>query len=688
MARSIFRQILVPLVLVAAMSSLLMGAGAYIVLDRLYEGENEASLDAAVQALAAALPDGALPSAGGADAGTAAQGNNDAAGVAGADAASAAAAAWCREVSAASRWRITLVAPDGRVVADTMADPSSMENHASRPEVAAALSGRTMTAHRRSATVGRELFYAAAPVLRGGDGSVAAVLRLAADLPAMEARLVPWRFFLALDILVVAMAAIAAAWLFSRRISSPLEALAAATRRVAAGERTAAIPRFAGPEEVSVLAAGLASMASELDRRIREAEAEGRERKAILDGMAEAVLALDGNLAVRLANPAALQLFAAGGDIASTGGLNRKPLLVATRSTELEEAAKSCLESGRTVEREMPLYGASERWFQAFVAPLGRADAAPADGMVAQEAAPGTVRDTAGYEGVVIVLNDITRLRRLERIRKDFVANVSHELRTPIQLIKGFSEVLGEELAEAGAAGEARRHVEILSRNASRMESLIADLLTLARLEQEGPAWLECEELDVAALLDEAREAIAIKARGKDIAIEVSCAEGLRARVNGGLFVQAVVNLLDNAVKYSPQGSPVRVEALAIEAPSLTVEAACRSDRDALRGDAAPWFAVTVADQGPGVPAKDLPRLFERFYRVDKARSREAGGTGLGLAIVRHIALAHGGFVTAESWEGEGSRFTMSLPLAGPDRGPDPGPGAGGPQGPAAIKTR
>ena len=655
MARSIFHQILLPLVLVAAMSSLLMGAGAYIVLDRLYEGENEASLDAAVQALAAALPGDALASTGS----PAASGHGAEPG--------AAAAAWCREVSAASRWRLTLVAPDGRVIADTMADPSSMENHASRPEVAAALSGRTMTAHRRSATVGRELFYAAAPVLRGGDGSVAAVLRLAADLPAMEARLVPWRFFLALDILVVATAAIAAAWLFSRRISSPLEALAAATRRVALGERTAAIPRFAGPEEVSVLASGLASMASELDRRIREAEAEGRERKAILDGMAEAVLALDSRLVVRMANPAALLLFAAGGEVASAGELDGKPLLVATRSTELEEAARSCLRSGDTVEREMPLYGASERWFQAFVAPLGRAAAATAGAGGDAETETEAVRGEEGYDGVVIVLNDITRLRRLERIRKDFVANVSHELRTPIQLIKGFSEVLGEELAAAGAAGvagvdgEVLHHVEVLSRNASRMEGLIADLLTLARLEQEGPAWLECEELDMASLLGEAREAVAIKARGKGIAIEVSCAEGLRARVNGGLFVQAVVNLLDNAVKYSPRASSVKVEALVSAAPAEAVGTAA---------GAAPWFAVTVADQGPGVPARDLPRLFERFYRVDKGRSREAGGTGLGLAIVRHIALAHGGFVKAESWEGEGSRFTMSLPLEGPGRRP------------------
>jgi two-component system phosphate regulon sensor histidine kinase PhoR len=391
-------------------------------------------------------------------------------------------------------------------------------------------------------------------------------------------------------------------------------------------------------------------MSTELDRRVREAEAEGRERAAILDGMAEAVLALDHGLVVRMANPAARVLFGFGpGE--NPEGLN---LLRATESTELEAAALACLEAGGALERELAIYREGERWFQAFVAPL-----APAD-------LPFLEADGAGRPaaGAVIVLNDITRLRRLERVRKDFVANVSHELRTPVQLIKGFSEAL----LEGGTGDQARseRFLGIMHRNAARMESLIGDLLTLARLEQEGKGWLQVEDLDLGVLLEEARAAVAPKAEERGVTIRIDCPEALSARVNGGLFVQAVVNLLDNAVKYSPSPSEVAVSASPLARPP-----------EGASGEGH-WYGVTVSDRGPGIPAKDLPRIFERFYRVDKARSRELGGTGLGLAIVRHVALAHGGLVAVESFEGEGSRFTIHLPFDGRSGGTDVEDGGGG----------
>jgi two-component system phosphate regulon sensor histidine kinase PhoR len=362
-------------------------------------------------------------------------------------------------------------------------------------------------------------------------------------------------------------------------------------------------------------------MAAELDARVRETEAESRERAAILDGMAEAVLALDREFRVRVANPAARLLFGFGEGESPIG----EALLRVTRSVELQSAAEACLRGGGPLETELAIYGEAERWFQAFVAPL----AAIAGGATG---------------GLVIVLNNITRLRRLERVRKDFVANVSHELRTPIHLIKGFTEALAEGALEDPA--QARRFLEIMEGNAARMESLIDDLLTLARLEQEGEAWLQCEVVGVAALLEEAVAAVLPKAEDRGIEIGLSAPADLEARVNAGLLVQAVVNLLDNAVKYSPPGSRVSV-------------AASRTDEE-------DRFLIEVSDRGMGIPAKDLPRIFERFYRVDKARSKELGGTGLGLAIVRHIALAHEGSVSVESVAGEGSRFALRLPLAGP----------------------
>ena len=240
----------------------------------------------------------------------------------------------------------------------------------------------------------------------------------------------------------------------------------------------------------------------------------------------------------------------------------------------------------------------------------------------------------------------MTELRRLERVRRDFVANVSHELRTPVQVVKGFAEGLSGlfdgSAADEGTEGRierARRFVDIIARNASRMEGLIADLLSLASLERED-ARIEVEEAEVGLLLAEAVEAVAPKAEAKSAPLSIECAPGLRARVNPGLVVQALVNLVDNAVKYSPEGA------------SVLVSASMGSD----------GLLLEVRDHGFGIPAKDLGRLFERFYRVDKARSRELGGTGLGLAIVKHIALAHGGRVWAESWEGEGSTFRILIP--------------------------
>jgi two-component system phosphate regulon sensor histidine kinase PhoR len=300
------------------------------------------------------------------------------------------------------------------------------------------------------------------------------------------------------------------------------------------------------------------------------------------------------------------------------------------RSVDLDAVAAQCLATGSRIESELALYiPGGERWFSVVATPL--------PGVVGAGDAAGQ----AGDEGLILVLNDQTRLRRLERVRKDFVANVSHELRTPIQMVKGFAETLRE---GGHSALEQDRWLGIIERNAVRMENLIGDLLALARLEQDDAAALELAVTPVQAMVGEAIEAIKPRAEEKNIILGHEFPEDLVARVNEGLVVQALVNLLDNAVKYCPEGTSVQVEA------RMEGEGAGRR------------LVLVVADKGPGIPARHLPRLFERFYRIDGARSRELGGTGLGLAIVKHVALAHGGTVEVESWEGEGTRFTLRLP--------------------------
>jgi two-component system phosphate regulon sensor histidine kinase PhoR len=535
------------------------------------------------------------------------------------------------EAAAEGGYRVTLILPDGVVLADSEADPRGMENHKERPEVASALSGRPSVSRRRSATVGEELVYAAAPIyinrgdasapVRDVSGPIAGVLRLALHVPNFDRALASSRWTLALAALAFVVAAIAAAWAFSRMTSRPIAALARAARSYGSGlaastTEGALALSAADPEEMQVLASTLDSMASEINARIAAAESQGRELEAILDAMSEAVLALDSGLAIRIVNPAARTLFGLEGD--STG----KRLLEATRSSALQEVAASCLESGQNEEAEISLFfpSSSERVFRALAAPL-----------------KGDARGGSG--GVVLVLGDITTLRRLERVRRDFVANVSHELRTPVQLVKGFAESLREGALEEPE--QARRFVGIIERNAARMENLISDLLSLASLEREDGSRLKTELTSIESILEGARQAILPKAAGKGISVLVECDEELKAKAEAALLEQAVVNLIDNAVKYSPPDTTILVSAWGEEG----------------------FLLIEVRDQGFGIPASDLNRIFERFYRVDKARSRELGGTGLGLAIVKHIAIAHGGDVSVESWEGEGSTFRIRIPL-------------------------
>jgi len=380
------------------------------------------------------------------------------------------------------------------------------------------------------------------------------------------------------------------------------------------------------------LEAALGGAARGLEGRAERAEAESLRLLAVLDGMPEAVLATDRGLSLLLANRSARALFA-------LGDPRGESLLGATRSVELEGAAQRALAEGRRVVAEIALRRprGRELLFRAIAAPL---------------AAPGGGR---GAEGALIALEDVTRLSRLERVRKDFVANVSHELRTPIQLIKGFSETLLDDPllgAEGGAARRLRRQVEIIRRNSATMESLTDDLLALASLESgdgAGAALAGMELQPLAPLLAEAALSAAPLAESRGIRIRVDCPEGLSARVHGPLLSRALANLIDNAVKYSPKGkSPVRARAFA-------------------RGGE---IALEVSDRGAGIPPEHMGRIFERFYRADRARSRESGGTGLGLSIVRHIALLHKGRAEAESHAGEGSVFRILIPAGREAAGP------------------
>ena len=498
-----------------------------------------------------------------------------------ADAAAALAAA-----VANSDYRLTLIRRNGQVVLDTVSDVIAMENHLNRPEFQAAIQGKTGSAIRKSSTIGRTFIYAAAGPM-DKNGEIAGVLRLSRQVPGIFTRILgPVLPFLAGGLIFFLGAGIC--FYYSMRHYSNLI------------------------EEKHKLI--LREKTEEHGARTEEAEAESLRREVILNSMSEAVIALDLNLKIILVNPRLCSLF---GQEKNVIGMS---LIEFSRSTELESAALQVLSTGRPHEMILKRYmSGAEQNFQVTAAPLAAESA-------------------RAIRGVVIVLGDISRMVKLEQVRKDFAANVSHELRTPIQVVKGFTEnILDSSLDDKE---QIRRFAEIIKKNTQTMENLTNDLLTLVSLEDESSSRPSMEETLLAPLIAEAADMVEIAARKKDITVKISCPPDLGAKMYGPFIIQALVNLLDNGIKYSDSGSCVKVNAF-LQENQLIIE---------------------VKDKGIGIPAEHMGRLFERFYRVDRARSREAGGTGLGLAIVRHIALLHNGSVEVESHAGEGSVFRLRLP--------------------------
>lgn len=399
------------------------------------------------------------------------------------------------------------------------------------------------------------------------------------------------------------------AWLVIRLLSGSLVEITGVARRFAAGDLSSRIPvRSSG--EIGELSATLNAMADELGRRVRDAELRRLELEAAFSNMAEAVVVTDGAGVIARMNPRARALLLA------PGGASGARLMDMPGGPELSAAALKALASGLPVSSET-LCGS-------------------VPGIVLSVTAS-PIREQGIIGGCVVVARDITAERRLEAMRRDFVANVSHELRTPLTAIKGYVETLLDGALEDKE--HAREFLGVIGEHAKRLDNIVADLLKLSRLES-GASLLEKSEIELKTLADGILAGFPARFLSGPVKVSNLLAPGLTARADRARLEQVFINLLDNAVKFTPQGGSVEISAQDL--------------RDSVK--------VLVRDNGSGIPAEHLPRLFERFYRVDKARSRELGGTGLGLSIVRHIVELHGGSVGVESAEGKGSTFWFTVP--------------------------
>ncbi|MHB9036345.1 MAG: ATP-binding protein [Armatimonadota bacterium] len=515
-----------------------------------------------------------------------------------------------KKLAALSKTRITIISPSGKVIADSESNPATMENHSDRPEFREALAGRVGTSRRLSPTLHFTMVYLAIPITH--DGQISAVLRTALAATALDSAPETTYHRIFVGALLIALFAAVASLLAVRRISRPLLEIKKAASRFADGDFRSRAP-LPDTEEFASLAETLNSMAAQLDTQLHVITQKSGEQQAILSSMKEGVIAIDNDDHVLILNPTAERLL--GVDLDTVKG---KTIQEAIRNPDLQRFFERTHISQTTTTDEIVFHTPVETLMQA----IGTA-----------------LLDERGREiGVLVVLNDITQTRNLETMRKDFVANVSHELKTPITSIKGFVETLRD--GTINDPEKARDFLDIVARQAERLDAIIDDLLVLSRIEQKvESADIELRHGQIKGVLQTAVMNLQPKTIQQEVSITIQCDEDITALINAPLLEQAVTNLVDNAVKYSPDGSVL------VKAERLDHE-----------------IAIRVIDTGVGIEPEHIPRLFERFYRVDKARSRKMGGTGLGLAIVKHIVQAHQGRTEVQTSPGKGSTFSIILP--------------------------
>ena len=517
----------------------------------------------------------------------------------------------CKAVGEQLFTRITVILPSGKVVGDSEEAPESMDNHADRFEIAEALRGNFGTSTRYSSTLRQDMMYVAIPLEKNNE--VIAVLRTSIPITSIYDELRSIQIQIVFGGLLIALFAAGVSLFISKRISKPIEEMKKGAEQFARGDLAYRMPA-PDTEEMRGLAEALNQMAAQLNDRIKTAIKQRNELEAVLSSMEEGVIAVDLDEIIISINQSAASMFKS-----RSSDLEQRSIQEVIRNSELQKIIKKAISSGEHSEGDVVLFQDEE--------------------IILNVQTTSLLDEGEDFIGILVVLNDVTRLRHLENMRKEFVSNVSHEIKTPLTAIKGFVETLSQGAMEN--PDEAKRFLNIIEKHVNRLVSIIEDLMHLSVIEQRDKSeGIKLEKGHIRSVIKTAIQVCQAKAESKKIKVNLICHEDISTKIDTQLLEQAAVNLLDNAIKYSEEGGLVQIEVITTDTE----------------------VCISFKDHGIGIPKEHLPRLFERFYRVDKARSRKLGGTGLGLAIVKHIIQTHGGYVTVESNPGEGSNFVIHLP--------------------------
>jgi len=517
------------------------------------------------------------------------------------------------KAGSAIKARVTIIAPDGKVIADSdvnQAKVSALENHLNRPEIQQALKNGTGSSIRYSETLKTSMLYTA---ITYNFNNQSGIIRLSHPLDYFTEATNALHKMAGMALLISILFALAFSLLLSKITSRPLREMAAIASRIGKNDQFKRIP-VTSSDEIGTLASVLNDMAGRIESQMHSLAAEKRHLDTILLGMGEGVMVATSNGTITLVNTAFKDMFAI------TGSVEGKNLIEISRSPDLQAAFNELSLTGKELIREINIKHGDTTLLTHWV-PLAV---------------------NSSDNGVVAVFHDITDMKYVENMRKDFVANVSHELRTPVSVIKGYAETLMQDNMIASDPVKAEKFAGIIHNHAERLTSLINDILTLSYLESKT-AILELNTLDVSGTTNKACMLLADNAANKKINLLNEVGTGIaRVMADQGRLEQVMVNLIDNAIKYTPEGGNIRIFA--------------EQSADSVK--------LSVEDSGIGIPPKDKSRIFERFYRVDAARSRDQGGTGLGLSIAKHIMQLHGGEITVTSTPGKGSTFTCTLRIA------------------------